>query len=529
MHPASSPREPNASPLSASLAPKLNPSGFAALLTRQHLPWLVTVATCCVLFGITVGHEPLWLDETYSFAMTQHSVADLLRFTTRDVHPPLYYLLAKVATVLFGPTPIALRLPSVLAAAGLLALAAGPVRQLWGQRVAAIFCALLLTSPGILCFAQEGRMYATAAFFVTGAVLYGQLALAGARAAHFVALGVFTWCAAMTHYFGLVAVAINGLLLLATAQLRHESRLKPLLVVFGVCTLAYVPWLMSFIGQVSAVSRGFWIPPTSLTLLAFGLVAPFTYKFEDIAYPWQAMASFGIAVVVIALTFGVTRWRSARPGAMPQLQLVLVFLLTLGFGLAFSWIVQPVFMPRYMMSCAGLLLLAAAVALGRLPGPRLPLAATALLVALNLPAWLRIQTQTFNGPFELLAKETAAAGEPAPILLHNDGQALYPSWFAVTGATHVTLVEKGAPPSDPTAGGLYDGERLRSADLDTVLSNAERVWIVDAEPAGSHIDPTDITKRPGWVQRGEATPLALPMSWVKLNLLRFERVTPIAR
>jgi hypothetical protein len=275
-------------------------------------------------------------------------------------------------------------------------------------------------------------------------------------------------------------------------------------------------------GQVTSVAKGFWIPPTSSTLLVFGLVAPFTYKFEDVPYPWQAIASLVALVALIALTFAVRTWRHKIRGTGPLLQVLAVFVLTLGFGLAFSHWVQPVFMPRYMMTCAALLLLATAVAIAGLPKASLSALATVLFVALNAPAWLRIQTQTFNGPFALLADEVAAAGKPAPLLLHNDVQALYPSWFAVPGAKHITLSPKGAT-FDPTANGLYDGQRLWTGELDSALSKADRIWIVDAEPAAEHVHPQELTKHLGWIETAAPRTLELPMSWVKLKLRRFEK------
>lgn len=489
---------------------------------RERVFWLLALVTACVAFAARLGHEPLWLDETYSYAMAQHGLGDLLRLTAHDVHPPLYYSIAKASMAVFGASPISLRLPSVFASVGLVALGAGPVRQLWGRRAAALFAVLLVTSPGVLCFAQEGRMYALTTFLVTAAVVYGQLALFRTQTKDLFALGLFTWCAAMTHYFGLVAVAINGLLLLAQAARSSKGRSRPLLLALGAASVAYLPWVFPFLQQLGAVGRGFWIPPTSLTLLTFGLVAPFTYKFEDIAFPWQALVSLGLVTLLVVSTSWVAAWRNRLPRAGAQAQNLTVFFLTLGFGLWFSYFVQPIFMPRYMMACAGLLLLATAVALARLPGNGWAVAGTLLLVALNLPAWLRIQTETFNGPFELLAAEVAAVGEPTPVLLHNDVQGLYPSWSSVPKATHVAVLPEPSL-ADPTGDGLYDSARLMAADLDTALAKARRVWIVDTEPAGTHLQPSDVTRRPGWKQRGASLDLALPMSWVKLRVSRFER------
>lgn len=489
-------------------------------------PWVVwtsALVLVAVLFAASIGHEPLWLDETYSFAMSQHGFVDILRLTAGDVHPPLYYLILRATALLFGDSPVALRLPSLLATLGLLALGAGPVRRIWGERTSYFYALLVATSPGILCFAQEARMYALATLLVTGAVLYGQLVLNEERRSDLVWFGVLTWAAGMTHYFGLVAVGMNGLFLLAAATTIKHRRTKPLLAVIGLAAALYLPWFPSFVRQTTTVSHGFWIPDTSWNLLTFGLVAPFTYKFEDVPYPWQALAALGLIVALVTGSLYVSaRHRPSRAFAA-QLQLVAVYLLTLGFGLAFSKWVQPIFMPRYMMCCAGLLLLATAIALGHLPLLNLQVAAMVVLLGLGVPAWVRIQTDTFNGPFAVLAKQVRDAGESVPVLLHNDVQGLFPSWHAIRNARHVLLV----PPNtkfDVSSGGVYDTQRLTStSDVSAILAQARGVWVVDTEPAGFHLDPSQITRHAGWQQQGQAVSITLPMSWVRAKLVRYKR------
>jgi 4-amino-4-deoxy-L-arabinose transferase-like glycosyltransferase len=455
--------------------------------------------------------------------MTQHGFAELLRLTKGDVHPPLYYLILKLTTLVFGTSLVALRLPSILATLGLLVLAVGPIRRLAGARTSGLFAILILSSSGILCFAQEARMYALTTLFVTGASVYGLLAIHGGTRRDFVGLAVFTWLAAMTHYFGLVAVALNGLGLLIAATVRARSRVKPLLVALAIPVVLYLTWLPSFVQQVSRVSHGFWIPPTTWNLVVFGLVAPFTYKFEDVPYPWQAAVAFVLVVVVIATALFLRPQKKAIPTHATLVHLVSVFTLTLGFGLLYSKFLQPIFMPRYLMSCAGLLLLATAIGLCELPRFGQSLLVAALFVGLGFPAWLRVQFDTFGGPFFLLAKHVNNQDDSMPVLLHNDCQALYPSLYALPRAYHVLVTPQDAP-FDVSSGGVYDVTRLAStSDLTLVLDANRRVWVVDAEPAGFHVAPAQILAHAGWRQIGTPHPLILPMSWVKVTLTRFER------
>ncbi len=38
----------------------------------KYALWVTAVVLAFFVFGAAVGHEPSWLDETYSYAMTQH-------------------------------------------------------------------------------------------------------------------------------------------------------------------------------------------------------------------------------------------------------------------------------------------------------------------------------------------------------------------------------------------------------------------------------------------------------------------------
>ena len=38
----------------------------------------------------------IWYDELFTVGMIEHSYGDLIGFTARDVHPPLYYCIVKL-------------------------------------------------------------------------------------------------------------------------------------------------------------------------------------------------------------------------------------------------------------------------------------------------------------------------------------------------------------------------------------------------------------------------------------------------
>ena len=107
----------------------------------------------------------MWLDETFSVWLANHSVVDMLQWIVKiDQHPPLYYLLLHYWIAHYGDTPYYVRLLSVLFGAGTI-----PIIYLIGKRMSGVVMGLaaaviLALSPFNIRFAQETRMYTLLTF-----------------------------------------------------------------------------------------------------------------------------------------------------------------------------------------------------------------------------------------------------------------------------------------------------------------------------------------------------------------------------
>lgn len=111
-------------------------------------------------------NQSLWLDEavTANVVKNFNFLQIISKFSSTDFHPPLYYLLMKLWTNLFGFSEIALRMPSVL-----FSLMTGYVVFLIGGIWAAVF---FLFNPLIIYYSQEARMYMMVTFFLTSALYF---------------------------------------------------------------------------------------------------------------------------------------------------------------------------------------------------------------------------------------------------------------------------------------------------------------------------------------------------------------------
>src|SRR5262245_16564124 len=105
------------------LASKPAPERSAA--TRLPLSFLERPGRHLILLGALVliglgirGHDlsarSLWFDEAFCWRLTEFPIPEMIRRVGLDNHPPLYFLLLKGWTSVFGESTMALRSLSVL-------------------------------------------------------------------------------------------------------------------------------------------------------------------------------------------------------------------------------------------------------------------------------------------------------------------------------------------------------------------------------------------------------------------------------
>lgn len=124
-----------------------------------------------LLLRLIYINQSFWLDEAIGALVVKGmSFTDIaFKFAIADNHPPLYYLLLKFFSLFFGYSAFSLRLLSILSGLGII---------YFGYKIGSKFTKinpvllslLLATSPILIYYSQEARMYILAAFFAVLAV-----------------------------------------------------------------------------------------------------------------------------------------------------------------------------------------------------------------------------------------------------------------------------------------------------------------------------------------------------------------------
>jgi 4-amino-4-deoxy-L-arabinose transferase-like glycosyltransferase len=204
------------------------------------LIWCLFLMLAWALWLWQLDTSDLTFDETATFAVAFRPLIDIvqyLRVAVRE-HPPVYYMLIHVWMALAGAEEFSMRLFSVCA--GLVALAltgwvarqalARPTRPADRSLVAIAPGALLAVVPGMAYYARDARMYSLGVVWTllsTGLFLRDWL-LAGKgepRGAFpgltaLIGLGIVHSLALFTHYYLLLPILVQPLVLLLTRRWR---------------------------------------------------------------------------------------------------------------------------------------------------------------------------------------------------------------------------------------------------------------------------------------------------------------------
>jgi len=239
--------------------------------------------------------QSLWRDEVDAIRFSSWSLQELLAGLFQEGHNgPLFFLLLRPWRALTGNGEFALRYPSALM--GTLAVPLGFVlaRQLgFSRRTGLLLGLLLATSPYLVWYGQEAKMYAALLAAVTLAFIAYLKALGGAGKKWWALFVAGTSISFYLHILSpLMLVVYTVVALLHGPQLRRHWRAW--LVSIACLTLPYVPlalWQISFL--FSGAGRGHPFYPLReefylLLQLYTGGLLRFAGSFESLLAYWNA-------------------------------------------------------------------------------------------------------------------------------------------------------------------------------------------------------------------------------------------------
>lgn len=301
-----------------------------------------------------LGFSDLWSDEIYTKAMIDGSLSEFFVKLRNDLHPPLYYLLLKLFTSVFGLSAISLRVFSVIGVLSTFLVGYFAGRKIFGQKGALYFCLLLLSLPMLASYSHEARMYTWAAFATTGVFIYSCLFLKSGENKNLILLFVFTIAAMYMHYYSTIAAFTANAFVFVYLVVTRNRKWLPHFIMVVTAGILFLPWLQMMIVQVKKVQHAFWAPEVSFSTLLSCFTIPFTEQYWTTGY-----ATALIILMYSLLVFTVFK-SFTKPLAEYRIILWLalsIFLGTLLIVSIISLFSQPFLFHRYVMAIVIMLII----------------------------------------------------------------------------------------------------------------------------------------------------------------------------
>ncbi len=464
-------------------------------MRRFNLSLLAILLCALILRLIGIADRPLWYDEAFAVLFSDTGLEGMLYGTltpvaggAADIHPLLYYLSLDVWMSLFGQSPTAVRLWSVILGVITVHVVYRLARDLFEDERPALASALIAAiSPFLVQYGQEVRMYSLMSLLLT---LATWLFVRGLRAGKFaprywIPFGIV---AALAMYTQQLSAFYLGALALTPIVLRRRSALPGLAFGALIGIVIYLPWLVNIPSQLAKVGSYYWIPVPNATRPLLTLRSFFAANL-DLPAPQSLIALFAALIVMVFLVVQIL----LRLRGKIALERFAVRFAVWMFAspILFMWLisqVRPVYLDRGLIGSAVMLCIALGwlFTKGGLPRPIAIVLGGIALIAAGIGLQAHYTWRTFpNSPFESVIRDVTANWQTGDVIVHQDKLTALPSlYYAEQGSSDVLLTQaylRDTPgssddtlalPTQQTLGWLADD------CLQTAVNNADRVWWV---------------------------------------------------
>ncbi len=319
---------------------------------------LFMLGTAC--FVSLIFNRNVWMDEAFTANLVRTDMAGVLQRSMKDTLPPLYNILLKIITDLFGYTVPVMKLASVLPMIGTLLLGATVVRKRHGARTAQFFLLALTAMPCLLFFGIEIRMYSLGFFFATASGVYALEVLCASSRKNWILFTLFSVLAGYSHHFAFVTVGFVYLFLLLYCLFQDRKHLKHWFFCLVATFVLYLPCLLVTLKQLRRVGGYFSMPEVTFPVFLKYMVYPFTVGFTPLSI-LLLLTVAALFVLALLRLFAFRKDKTGEPSGANRIHLyaILCFLTYYGvllFGTAVTRLMAAnIFVDRYLFFAFGLL------------------------------------------------------------------------------------------------------------------------------------------------------------------------------
>ena len=432
-----------------------------------------------IFIGLSIFHENLWFDESYSVGMAKHSFSEIWTIGANDVHPVLYYFIIHIVGMITNYSIIAIRMVSLISIALVGLLGYTHIRKDFGAKVGIIFSFLIFFLPVSAQYAGEIRMYSLGMLLGTILGIYAYRLYKGQESLkNFIIFGISSLLVSYTHYYGLMLAGLVNLLLFIYYIKNRKTKAKQLrsFIITAIIQVAlYLPWLFIFLGQLESVSHGFWIslsfPGTLIEILNMQFVGTLSSTVGLVL----ALVIFAYLIYIYVFKIRkLTEKQEWKPAKICLLLYIGIIIIALLISLCMK---SVILLYRYLLMLTGLFVFATAYIISKDTNKcRIIIACLAILVVsiISNIGLMQENYDTRNNEFISYLHENI---EENDIILYSN---------AINGAVVTTYVDNESYFYDKEHWNVEEAYKAYSPymkiiySIDELIENYEgRIWLVE--------------------------------------------------
>ena len=332
------------------------------------------------MFLTPLTHLIVHFDEYFTLTLIKSPVSDIMTITSGDVHPPLYYLIAKAFAEITKPLGLdllfSLKIFSIIPYILILILSATKIRKEYGFLTAGLFALSLAVMSEFFTHFLRARMYGWAILFTILAFMAFMEVIKTQDKKHWVLLTIFSVLCAYTHYFAAISAGCIYLILLAYLIKFKKVELKIWFVSVVFAIVLYLPWVLTLMNQLTTIQHSYWIRGANLNTIVESL-GYFAYSNNE----FFTIISIIILVIILFIYSRESKQADERNRFL-ILSGIGVYVGTIILALIISVVYRPILVVRYLLPVAAVLWLGISIILDKIEDRRMFLIAFALIVLL---------------------------------------------------------------------------------------------------------------------------------------------------
>ena len=309
------------------------------------------ISLLCVIISIAIalriyrlGDRNLWHDEIFAIFFHRFSFPDITRVLIRA---PLHIVVVNIVTRLFYRNEFWTRLPAMIFGCASIPFVYLLGKRLFNRHVGLVGAFLLAISPFHIWYSQTAVRYTQAVFFIT---LSSYLFICCVREDKNWLWIIFSFIQIMAVYTSYLSFIMIVPQMAILFLLERGKYVKKLVLSWSVVILFFLPWVTTFLHQISSLYENFWIPDTKLFFI-YATLCNFNLGFTVTTQMFFISFVFWLSIFVFSLLPGCKEYRQSLVVTLLfcLLPIVSIFIISLWWKAIYLSRLMILFLPFYLL------------------------------------------------------------------------------------------------------------------------------------------------------------------------------------